>query len=297
MSAPIVDVGRDLAIRRRTEANQALCNLWLQTPKGQQMRDENAPMIRDFVRDKFAGYYSVEALDAAADAILAARKAEANKVAAQAELTDHIQDYFKEHGIATDDIALDLIEELQRDNPAFNVDQFVVFAELNTHRFTPIAGRFKAFDLLALVRRADRQELVRLRQRYGDALVQNALDQLAARVHKGTQAAESVRQAEGVSNKNSSYTQADADADQRKRQEEFQKGPLYKLQQAQQKREVEGIVSSFRVCVGGGRTNWGDTFEGRQQLQQMLDEGVAAGKSWAVLRDELRLAANRLAGL
>ena len=213
----------------------------------------------------------------------------------QATLVDQITEYMAENRIAQDDVALGVIESLQQ-QPGFTFETFTTFVELHPEKFNWLQGA-KKFDLLTLVRRATKEDLARLRQRYGSAPIDQALATLAKRIHHATEQIEDKRAAEGVSNKHSSYTAEDALADKQRREGEMQKSPLHKLQQAQQKRECESQVSSFRVCIGGGRTDWGSTLEGRQVLQQRFDDGVAAGKPWAALREELRAKSNELAGM
>ena len=85
MTTGIVNVERDLAVRRLWEA-------WLRGPKGQQLlvngkvQAADVLIVEDFIREVYAGMYCLEGLDKAADRILAGRKAEADKIAAQARL-------------------------------------------------------------------------------------------------------------------------------------------------------------------------------------------------------------------
>jgi hypothetical protein len=293
----IVNLDRDLQQAIYREKAQELYELWLGSPKAKQLGTIDAPVfsfIREFLAKNYNGIVCVEGLDLAVDALLAHRLAEAEKVAAQLRLADQIEDYMLEHKISQDDQAITVIAELQKDS-AFSFDNLVRFVEMFPEKFNHLQG-FKAYDLLTAVRRADKTELVRLRQRYGDDRVTVALNQLAARIHKGSEKGQDVRAYEGVSNTKSSYSPADAEADQRRRQEEFKKSPLYKIQQAGLKQEAEHVVFSFRVCIGGNRTDHGATQFGRQVLQQLLDQGVAAGTPWNVLRDELRSKATELAG-
>ena len=60
----------------------------------------------------------------------------------------------------------------------------------------------------------------------------------------------------------------------------------------QMKRETENIVWLYRA---GG--NHAATARGRQQLQSVIDSGLASGKSWFEIHDEVQAEANRLAGL
>lgn len=298
-----INLDRDLQQALYREKAQELYELWLETPKAKQVfvgvrnnftRDKYKTFIDNFISDQYDGVYSVYALDEAADAILAERRAEAEKVAAQIALADQIEAYMTENKIAQDDLALTIIDELQKD-PAFSFEKFVTFVQLHPERFNHLMG-FKAFSMLDAVRRATKDDLVRLRQRYGSK-VDEALEMLAKRIHKGTEKLEDQRAAEGVSNRRSMYSHEDEAADRAKREAEQKLSPLYKIQQAGLKRECENITTSFIVAIDGQRIDHGATQDARKELRQIYDAGVAQNTPWNVLRDQLRAEANRLAGI
>src|SRR5438309_362065 len=106
MSTAIINMERDLANQQIKETQRALQEAWLKGPKGQEIlvngvfRVEDAVMMRDFVKAHYNGFYSVESLDAAANMVLAARKAAADEVTAQQRLGDQIEKYCDDHKIA-----------------------------------------------------------------------------------------------------------------------------------------------------------------------------------------------------
>lgn len=146
------------------------------------------------IAKNYGSMYCVEGLDSAADAILAQRQAQAEKVAAQRRLFAQIEKYCDDQHIAKTDKIVEIMEEIERVTPPITFAKFLSFAELHPDRVDALVG-FKAFSKLDAVRHAPVGQR-ELRRKYGDALVDQALETLRQRIHKGTEQIEDRRAAE-----------------------------------------------------------------------------------------------------
>ena len=89
------------------------------------------------------------------------------------------------------------------------------------------------------------------------------------------------------------------DLDKAKRKEIMLKKVQFELQRKTDsiKNQIDAVVQTFRVSVGGDRTDWGSTWESRGILKSVVEQAERDGKPSIEILALVKSEANHLAGI